>query len=79
MPTERLLEKAKKFVESGRVEAIGQGLYNVVGDHGTYTVAQDFHGKLSCTCPGFMGKGKCSHVTAVMLLTGTKRRRAVRR
>ena len=79
MPTERLLEKAKKFVESGRVEAIGQGLYNVVGDHGTYTVAQDFHGKLSCTCPGFMGKGKCSHVTAVMLLTGTIRRRAVRR
>jgi uncharacterized Zn finger protein len=74
MPVGRLFEKAKRLVESGRVESIGQGVYNVVGDHGTYTVVQDYTGKLSCSCPGFMQKAKCSHVTAVMLLTKTKKR-----
>jgi len=73
MSVDRLLEKAKKLVESNRVEFLGQGVYNVVGDHGTYTVAQDFTGKWSCTCPGFMNKSRCSHVAAVMLLTKMKR------
>ena len=74
MPVGRLFDKAKRLVESGRVESIGQGVYNVVGDHGTYTVVQDYTGKLSCSCLGFMQKAKCSHVTAVMLLTKTKKR-----
>ena len=74
MPFGRLFEKAKRLVESGRVESIGQGVYNVVGDHGTYTVVQDSTGKLSCSCPGFMQKAKCSQVTAVMLLAKTKKR-----
>ncbi len=74
MPVDRLFEKAKKLVESNRVEALGQGIYNVVGDHGTYTVAQDYTGKWSCTCLGFMNKSRCSHVTAVMLLTKMKRK-----
>gem|GEM_PF-1456714 len=75
MPINRLFEKAKKLVESHRVEPLGRGVYNVIGDHGTYTVVQDYTGKLSCSCPGFMKKARCSHVTAVMLLTKMKRKR----
>ncbi len=74
MPIDRLFEKAKKLVESHRVELIGQGIYNVIGDHGTYTVVQDHTGKLSCNCLGFMKKTRCSHVAAVILLTKMKRR-----
>jgi predicted nucleic acid-binding Zn finger protein len=74
MSVNRLFEKAKRLVESRRVEPLGQGVYNVIGDHGTYTVVQDYAGKLSCSCPGFMKKAKCSHVTAVIILTKMKKR-----
>jgi predicted nucleic acid-binding Zn finger protein len=74
-PINRLFEKAKKLAESNRVEALAHGVYNVIGDHGTYIVAQDYTGKWSCTCPGFMSKSKCSHIAAVMLLTKMKRKR----
>ena len=74
MPVNRLFEKAKRLVESGRVESLGQGVYNVVGDHGTYIVVEDFTGKLSCSCLGFLQKSKCSHVAAVMMLTKLKKR-----
>ena len=70
-----MYEKARKLAESGRVEFLGNGVYNVIGDHGTYTVAMDFTGKLSCTCPGFIQKGQCSHVVAVMLLSRGKRQK----
>jgi len=79
MPIDRLFEKAKRLVESHRVEPLGQGVYNVIGDPGTYTVAQDYTGKWSCTCPGFMNKAKCSHVTAVIILTKMKRKRKPRK
>jgi predicted nucleic acid-binding Zn finger protein len=79
MPIDRLLEKAKRLVESHRVESLGQGVYNVIGDHGTYTVVQDYTGKLSCSCPGFLKKARCSHVTAVMFLTKVKRRKKPRK
>jgi uncharacterized Zn finger protein len=75
VPVDRLYEKAKKLVESGRVEFLGNDVYNVVGDHGTYTVVQDYTGKLSCNCPGFLQKGRCSHAAAVLLLTKTRHRR----
>lgn len=78
MPVNRLYEKAKRLVESRRVETLSQGVYNVIGDHGTYTVVQDYTGKLSCTCPGFMKKAKCSHVTAVIILTKIKKRQKPR-
>jgi hypothetical protein len=78
MPVDRLYEKAKRLMESRRVEPLGQGIYNVVGDHGTYTVAQDPAGKWSCSCPGFLQKAQCSHVTAVIILTKMKRRRKPR-
>lgn len=75
MPAERLLEKARKLAETGRVEALGNNVYNVVGDHGTYTVAEDYTGKFSCNCPGYLQKHKCSHVTAVMFLAKKRHRR----
>ena len=78
VPANKLYEKAKRLVESHRVEALGQGVYNVIGDHGTYTVVQDYTGKWSCSCPGFMKKGNCSHVAAVMILTRMKRRQKPR-
>jgi predicted nucleic acid-binding Zn finger protein len=79
MPIDRLLEKAKRLVESHRVESLGQGVYNIIGDHGTYTVVQDYTGKWSCSCPGFLKKARCSHVTAVMILTKVKRRKKPRK
>ena len=75
LPVGRLFEKARRLAASGRVESLGGGVFNVVGDHGTYTVVQDYKGKWNCSCPGFMQKAMCSHVTAVIL---TKRRRRKR-
>jgi hypothetical protein len=75
MAMDKIFEKARKLVESRRVEPLGQGTYNVIGDHGTYTVVQDYTGKVSCNCPGFMTRRKCSHATAVMILTKSKRRK----
>jgi hypothetical protein len=69
-----MYEKARHLAESGRVENLGNGIYNVVGDHGTYTVAMDYTGKLSCNCPGFLQKARCSHVEAVTLLTKHRRK-----
>jgi hypothetical protein len=75
MAMDKIFEKARKLVESRRVEPLGQGTYNVIGDHGTYTVVQDYTGKVSCNCPGFMTRKKCSHATAVIILTKSKRRK----
>ena len=60
-----LHEKARKLFESRRVEFLGNGVYNVIGDHGTYTVSIDYQGKISCNCPGYLTKGNCSHIVAV--------------
>jgi hypothetical protein len=69
-----ILEKAHKLIDARRVEFLGNGVYNVIGDHGTYTVAVDYMGKISCNCQGFLTKGKCSHATAVALLSKSRRR-----
>ncbi len=68
MPVERMVEKARKLLESKKVERLDIGVFNVVGDHGTYIVVESYDGKISCNCPGFMSKGRCSHSMAVMLL-----------
>ncbi len=57
------------LIERGRVEKINEGIYNVIGNHGTYTVAQSPEGKISCSCPGFQKRGICSHSAAVIMLT----------
>jgi len=76
---DKLVEKAKKLLKSRRVEPLGSGVYNVVGDHGTYAVVQDYTGKVSCNCPGFVKKGKCSHSTAVLILNRSSRKRRTKR
>jgi hypothetical protein len=78
MSSERLIKKAEKLVKSGRVESLGGGKFNVIGDHGTYIVVKNFQGVLSCNCLGFLKRGKCSHSIAVLLLTKTARRRKSR-
>lgn len=45
---DRLKEKASKLLERGRVESLSEGVFNVIGDHGTYTVVKDYTGKVSC-------------------------------
>jgi hypothetical protein len=74
MPVERLVEKAEKLLKSRRVEPLGDGIFNVIGDHGTYLVVQDYMGKVSCNCPGFLKNSRCSHATAVMLLISPGRK-----
>ncbi|MCW4017370.1 MAG: SWIM zinc finger family protein [Candidatus Bathyarchaeota archaeon] len=69
-----MYEKARKLVYSRRVEFLGNGAYNVIGDHGTYTVVQDYTGKLSCNCQGYLQKQMCSHIAAVALLTKSRHR-----
>ena len=69
MSLDKMLEKARRLLERGRVEKISEGIYNVIGDHGTYTVAQDPEGKVTCSCPGFQKRGVCSHSAAVIMLT----------
>jgi hypothetical protein len=67
-----MYEKARKLVQSRRVEFLGNGAYNVIGDHGTYNVVLDFTGKLSCNCPGYLQKQMCSHIAAVELIARRK-------
>ena len=74
MSLERMVEKARKLLEDRRVERIDAEHFNVIGDHGTYAVAQAYDGKISCSCPGFMSKGKCSHSAAVIMLTRLSKR-----
>jgi len=74
LPIDRMIEKAWILIESGRIEQIGDDSWSIIGDHGTYTVARDYEGKVSCDCPGFRSKRKCSHSTAVIILTKLKHR-----
>jgi hypothetical protein len=75
MPIDQLIEKAQKLIKSGRVEFLGGSTYNVVGDHGTYIVVQNYDGTLSCNCLGFLRRGRCSHSTAVLLLKNSPLKR----
>lgn len=69
MPIDVMVEKAQKLLKNGRVERLSGGRFNVIGDHGTYNVMQNNKGETRCTCPGFSIRGRCSHSTAVMMLT----------
>ena len=71
---DKVKEKARKLLDSGRVELLNPGVYNVVGDHGTYIVAVDQNGNVSCNCLGFLSKNRCSHAVSVLLMTKRKRR-----
>lgn len=79
MPISRMIAKARKLLRSGKVERLGYELFNVVGEHGTYTVVRTYDGKINCNCPGFLKKGRCSHSTAVMILTLNSKRLKLRK
>jgi hypothetical protein len=69
LPIDRMIKKAYDLMQKRRVEPLGEGLYNVVGDHGTYTVAQRINGTVNCSCPGFVRRRRCSHSLAVLMLS----------
>ena len=69
MTLEKMIAKARRLIEGGRVERIDEDLFNVIGDHGTYTVVRRIDGTITCNCPGFTAKKRCSHSLAVMMLT----------
>jgi uncharacterized Zn finger protein len=69
MPIDRMIEKGKKLINSGRVERLTGSHYNVIGNHGTYNVVMNNKGEVRCNCPGFRSRGRCSHSMAVILLT----------
>ncbi len=68
MPLSRMIEKAYELIRGGRIEEIGDGVYNVIGEHGTYIVVRNIDGSVTCNCPGFTSKRRCSHSLAVMML-----------
>ncbi|HIE14941.1 TPA: hypothetical protein EYP70_06680 [Candidatus Bathyarchaeota archaeon] len=68
MPLDKMIKKAYRLIKDGRIERVGDGTYNIIGDHGTYIVATGFDGTVSCSCPGFTKKRRCSHSLAVILL-----------
>jgi hypothetical protein len=75
---EVMVDKAMRLIKAGRVERLTERRYNVIGDHGTYSVVKTKDGKVSCSCPGFQRRGRCSHSTAVMIMSNMSSRRARR-
>jgi uncharacterized Zn finger protein len=75
LPLDRMVDKARRLLESGKVERLDTRSINVVGDHGTYFVVETYDGKTSCNCPGFVKKGRCSHSVAVEILKARSRKR----
>ncbi|MCS7112795.1 MAG: SWIM zinc finger family protein [Nitrososphaerota archaeon] len=72
MPLDVMVEKAFRLVRDGKIEEIGEGRFNVVGDHGTYTVQMSPIGRLTCNCQGFSRRKMCSHVAAVIIYRDLK-------
>ncbi len=69
MPIDRMFEKAYELIQKRRIEPIGDELFNIIGEHGTYTVARRIDGTVNCSCPGFARRRRCSHSLAVLMLT----------
>ncbi|MEM2168686.1 MAG: SWIM zinc finger family protein [Candidatus Bathyarchaeia archaeon] len=63
-----MIEKAYDLICERRIERISEDAYNVVGIHGTYIVVRGNDGSITCSCPGFLTKKRCSHSLAVMML-----------
>jgi len=69
LPIDRMFEKAYELIQKRRIEPIGDELFNIIGEHGTYTVARRIDGTVNCSCPGFAKRRRCSHSLAVLMLT----------
>ena len=71
-PTDSFDEKVGRLLVDGRVAVLERDqahvLARVEGDTGTYQVAVDERGFVSCTCP-CVGP-RCTHVAAVRRVTG---------
>jgi len=76
MPLDVMVEKAFRLVRDGKIEEIGGGRFNVIGDHGTYIVQMDPTGRLTCNCLGFSRRKICSHVAAVIIYRNLKASKA---
>jgi len=74
MPLYKMLDKADRLLKAGRIERLDGGHFNVIGDHGTYSLVMK-DGRVYCNCPGFQEKGVCSHSLAVMKFTQSSRNR----
>ncbi len=72
-----MIRKAYELMVKKRIERVGDQFYNAVGEHGTYAVARQIDGTVSCSCPGFARKGRCSHSLAVMIMNDSKLLRTV--
>lgn len=73
-----MIEKAKKLVRDNRVEHLEGYRYNVIGDHGTYSVVVNQDGLASCNCPGFRARRRCSHSAALEILRSKSKRTRMR-
>lgn len=71
--TENVAVKAARLLTSGSVTVVHRVDRNVIaivfGDTGTYEVRRR-RGGWSCTCPNH---GRCSHLTATLLVCGGER------
>lgn len=71
--SEAVIAKAKRLLASGSVTVVGRVgdeiVATVLGDAGRYEVTRR-RGGWSCTCPN---RGRCSHMTAVLLVCGGER------
>ncbi|RLF05854.1 MAG: hypothetical protein DRJ64_05125 [Thermoprotei archaeon] len=63
----KILSKAERLIEEGRVVRISSLMFYVIGDHGKYFVYVEDRG-VKCNCPGFRKRGFCSHAIAILLL-----------
>jgi len=79
MPLDRIIEKAYELIHRRRIEQISEDSYNVIGDHGTYIVTRNINGTVTCNCPGFLSKKRCSHSLAVIILNQPSLLKSIRR
>ncbi|MEM1631636.1 MAG: SWIM zinc finger family protein [Thermofilum sp.] len=67
----KIINKAAWLLSEGRVVKISPYMYYVIGRNSKHLVKYE-GGRFACTCKGFESKGFCSHVLAVMTLSGLK-------
>jgi hypothetical protein len=68
---QKMINKAAWLLSEGRVVKISPYMFYVIGRNSKHLVKYE-NGKFYCTCKGFESKGFCSHVLAVMTLSGLK-------
>lgn len=69
MVRENIFTKGRRLFEQGKVVPLGDGYYNVQGDHGIYEVRLRDDGSFSCGCEynSVDPRRMCSHVVAAVI------------